>query len=353
MIRKITAFLISLALLAGFTVPTFASADFGDILYHWGTPFIVEMKELGIVNGYEDGNFYPDSTITRAEFSVLLSRLIRIPAAYEPASKFYDVGSKDWFNRGVVFLADNDILKDEPEGFGLKPMFRPKDNITREDMAVILDRFGNGYILQWANAAGTDAAVYNDAGDIAPYALESVQKVIDNELMTGYGCVADGNFMWKPKKEVTRAEAAKVVAELYHKLNAISNYTTEIPDEIKDIVTAKTYVDSWNGSGEAIISVYHKATHEKNREMGFVFDIVRHKHDELDKITDMAEDIGGITLFAYDDKYYYSWEAPTDVQFDINDKTGEAEYKDIESKIQEIVDAFIKDNQLEQFRKID
>lgn len=353
MIRKITAFLISLALLAGFTVPTFASADFNDILYHWGTPFIVEMKELGIVSGYEDSNFYPDSTITRAEFSVMLSRLIRIPAAYEPASKFYDVGSKDWFNRGVVFLADTGILNDDPEGFGMKPMFRPKDNITREDMAVILDRFGNGYILQWGNAVGTAVSVYGDVGDIAPYALEGVQKVIDNELMTGYGSVAGGNFMWKPKKEVTRAEATKVIAELYHKLNAISNYKTEIPEEIKDIVTAKTYTESWNGSGEAIISVYHKATHEKNREMGFVFDIVRHKNNELDKITDMAENIGGITLFAYDDKYYYSWEAPTDVQFDINDKTGETEYKDIESKIQEIVDAFIKDNKLELFGKTD
>ncbi len=318
MARKITVFLVSLALLVSFTVPTFARADFGDILYHWGIPFIIEMKNLGIVRGYEGGNFYPDNTITRAEFSVLLSRLIKIPASYEPASKFYDVGGRDWFNREVVFLADNDILNDEPEGFGMKPMFRPNDNITREDMAIILNRFGNKYILQWGNAVGTDVNVYNDVGDISPYALESVQKVIDNELMTGYGCVADGDFMWKPKKEVTRAEATKVIAELYHKLDAISNYTIEIPDEIRDIVTTKTYVDSWNGSGEAIISVYHKGTNEKNHEMGFVFDIVRHKHNELDKITDIAENIGGITPFAYDDNYYYSLEIPTDVQFDIN-----------------------------------
>mgnify|MGYP000968899642 FL=1 len=92
MTRKITVFLVSLVLLVSFTVPAFSSTDFGDILYHWGIPFIVEMKNLGIVRGYEGGNFYPDNTITRAEFSVLLSRLIKIPASYEPASKFYDVG---------------------------------------------------------------------------------------------------------------------------------------------------------------------------------------------------------------------------------------------------------------------
>jgi hypothetical protein len=39
---------------------------------HWASPAITKLKSLEIINGFTDGNFYPQKSTTRAEFVVAL-----------------------------------------------------------------------------------------------------------------------------------------------------------------------------------------------------------------------------------------------------------------------------------------
>ena len=43
-------------------------ARFTDMGSHWADVTIGKLIELGVINGYGDGTFKPDNTITRAEF---------------------------------------------------------------------------------------------------------------------------------------------------------------------------------------------------------------------------------------------------------------------------------------------
>ena len=43
---------------------------------HWAKESIEKVIELGLMEGFDDGNFYPDKELTRAEFATALVRLI-------------------------------------------------------------------------------------------------------------------------------------------------------------------------------------------------------------------------------------------------------------------------------------
>ncbi|MCI5643690.1 MAG: N-acetylmuramoyl-L-alanine amidase [Peptoniphilus sp.] len=48
-----------------------------DYKNHWAEKEIDEVKEAGIMKGYEDGSFKPDEKITRAEVAVIISKLLK------------------------------------------------------------------------------------------------------------------------------------------------------------------------------------------------------------------------------------------------------------------------------------
>lgn len=59
------------------TIQNFTDYDFTDIDDHWAKDFIQTAKNLGIIGGYEDGSFRPDTNITRAEASKIISSVLQ------------------------------------------------------------------------------------------------------------------------------------------------------------------------------------------------------------------------------------------------------------------------------------
>ena len=59
-----------------------AAADqepvFSDISGHWAEEAVTEMYTYGIVKGYEDGTYGPQRVLTRAEFAVMLDRVLTV-----------------------------------------------------------------------------------------------------------------------------------------------------------------------------------------------------------------------------------------------------------------------------------
>ncbi len=52
------------------------SSEFSDIEAHWAEKFIEEAYKLGIVDGYGDGTFHPDQAVTRAEAMKIVNRTL-------------------------------------------------------------------------------------------------------------------------------------------------------------------------------------------------------------------------------------------------------------------------------------
>lgn len=71
---KVLSLILSLIMILSLvTIPAFA-ASFSDLEGHWGYDYVMTLVNDGTVNGYPDGTFRPDGTVTRAEFVKLIGK---------------------------------------------------------------------------------------------------------------------------------------------------------------------------------------------------------------------------------------------------------------------------------------
>lgn len=168
---------------------------------HWAYESIAAMSKSGIINGFEDKTFRPEAAVTRAEFCKMLCGILKTDADESADTDFSDVSRSDWFYDAVRRLAQSGIVK------GSDGMFRPDDNITREDAAVIIKRFA-----EYCGAAlgvRRESAEFDDNSDISDYAKSAVGELYVSEIING-----SDNNRFEPKQSMTRAQAAAMIARI-------------------------------------------------------------------------------------------------------------------------------------------
>lgn len=72
-LRLMSVVLVLVIVLSSMTISALA-ADFADLNGHWGYDYVMTLVNDGTVNGYPDGTFRPDGTVTRAEFVKLIGK---------------------------------------------------------------------------------------------------------------------------------------------------------------------------------------------------------------------------------------------------------------------------------------
>ena len=90
-------------------------------------------KEHGVINGYPDGTFHPDSPITREEIAVLLWKSRGQPTAVSeaPYTDREDIG--DWAITAVDWIYEAKLMTGDTDG-----AFRPRSDTTRAEGATIV-----------------------------------------------------------------------------------------------------------------------------------------------------------------------------------------------------------------------
>lgn len=167
---------------------------FGDIdKDFWGYNAIVEMSARSAINGYEDGTFRPNQTITRAEFVKILTSLAGLDVA---DAEFEDVKSDSWYAPFVGAAAKAGLVA----GDGSR--FNPDQPITRQDTAVIVYRLLSGKNSDLFK----DKKIFADDDSIAEYARDAVAFLGGAGVVNG---TDGGNF--NPTGNLTRAEAAQLL----------------------------------------------------------------------------------------------------------------------------------------------
>lgn len=108
----------------------------------WSMTSIATLNKIGILNGYEDGTFRPDASITRAEFAALLSRLVQVkPAATEVDYKDID---GHWAASDIRLVSAEGWFEGDNDG-----NFRPNDKITRAEAVTVMNRvLGRDNVLE-------------------------------------------------------------------------------------------------------------------------------------------------------------------------------------------------------------
>lgn len=149
------------------------------------------LSALGIIKGYENGEFLPESTITRAEFTAMVVRALGIDLVAEDVkgekNYFFDVSSDHWAAGYILLAVHRGII----QGYGDRT-FGPEDKITYEQaVKIVVASLGytplayekGGYPLGYLSIARDEKVIRNVEESIGTAITRSnVAQLIFNSL---------------------------------------------------------------------------------------------------------------------------------------------------------------------------
>ena len=165
----------------------------------WARESIEYLVEEGVLSGRDDGQFYPNDTVTREEFVKIIVEAFDISKDHDGAD-FNDVKNSRWSYEYIAAALKAGIVSGDSES-----TFNPTGRMSRQDMAVIIYRTAKALGYELADDDGADFA---DITDVSDYAKDAVKALCAKGIVNGTG---DNKF--SPKDTVTRAQAAKIVYE--------------------------------------------------------------------------------------------------------------------------------------------
>ena len=185
-----------------------STLKFADVQKQWYATYIDRISVMGITTGIIDKGtrvYKPDAPLSRAEFVTMLGRMLKLSAPNQSLSVFKDASSIPSYAAGYIKAAyARGIISPYEDG-----TFKPNQNITREEMAVIL-------IKAMGLKASGDATAFKDQEDITASARAYVAKAVEKGILSGK---PDGKF--HPADPLTRGEAAKVIIEMVEVLGTL------------------------------------------------------------------------------------------------------------------------------------
>ncbi|WP_074085729.1 S8 family serine peptidase [Paenibacillus sp. P32E] len=184
------------------------AAAFKDIAASKSAAAIQTLADKLIIQGTSATTFSPLSNLTRAEFTALLTRALGLRT--DASVTFSDVKSSDWYAKDVAAASKAGLIL----GIG-KGKFAPTQKVTRQELAVILDRALKltGTELKSANPSFT---AYTDSAKVAPYAKDSLQSLSKAGIIG-----SETGTTFNPTAPATRETAAAALYELLSKIGLI------------------------------------------------------------------------------------------------------------------------------------
>lgn len=174
--------------------------EFSDLLTnHWAYEYITELTNEGVINGYPDGTYRPEGTVTNAEY---LKLILTASLGKQVSDKIKPVD-------GVPFSHWALGYRNIAERIGLFLIYIDESNldesITRLEMAIILAKAHEQFDRS-ENIEG-DLIQFNDLDEYSELYTEYIDYVTKMGLINGY---PDGTF--RPDSNMTRAEVAVVLS---------------------------------------------------------------------------------------------------------------------------------------------
>ena len=212
------------------------SVRFSDTAGHWAAEYIGEGVEKSWINGYPNGTFRPQNTITRAEFVKLILSAMKLTPGSENAkylNKFefwiddfkpYEITllsdvKSHWVTTGGymdIALKYGMVINEEYNG----GKFQPDKAITRREIAVMAMR-ALGLVDPSKNTE--EKSSYTDVADYPDWLQGYLTMTEKTGVIEGY---PDGSF--RGENTATRAEALTIVSHVMEEMEQGIDESTEI-----------------------------------------------------------------------------------------------------------------------------
>ncbi len=165
--------------------------------YHDGVAFCLKNK---LMQGDENKYFHPSKNITWAEFLQILYNIEGIKTDTET-----DDGSI-WYDAPIKWAKDSKLIAENDADF------QPESAIKREQLASVLYLYADFKGYDVSVGEETNILSYDDAFDIAEYAVSAMQYVAGAGIINGRT-----NSTLNPKDNTTRAEIAVILQRFIEK----------------------------------------------------------------------------------------------------------------------------------------
>ncbi|MCU5473012.1 S-layer homology domain-containing protein [Bacillus paranthracis] len=192
---------------------SFASTkEFPDVpKNHWALEAITDLTSKGIIAGYDNGKFGFGDVVTREQVAALMYRALKPEAKSDYKNPYSDISEgKTMFQKEILTLTDMGIFVGDGKG-----TFRPKESLTRAEMAVILQK-----------AFKLKVKTNHTFNDVPKdhWASEAISALESNGVTAGNGAGA-----FNPNSVLTREEYAQF---LYNAMASYINLDVTLPSNI-------------------------------------------------------------------------------------------------------------------------
>ncbi|MHA6260445.1 S-layer homology domain-containing protein, partial [Sporosarcina sp. CAU 1771] len=179
---------------------TTQKVELTDIKGHWAEEYIQQAADLGIIKGQMDGTFKPNADLSRAQAASILVRTLGLET--EEAVPFKDISGYAEETQAEIAAAYKYGLV-----IGQAGNFRPKDKVTRSQMALMIYRAyeqktGKKYVT-------SQKVTYPDIGNVDKETENAITMLYELGIATG----SDGKYM--PANATARGQAAKMFVNFF------------------------------------------------------------------------------------------------------------------------------------------
>lgn len=202
--KSLVAFSLTAALCL---TPVQTSASFQDLNGGSHEQAILKMVESGVMKGDGTGNIYPNRSVTRGQFALMLYRALDLePYAIED-NDFHDLGKDQELIRAVNTLHHYKIVNGFTNG-----EYRPTVEISRQHVAAIINRV----LTMYEVPTNVQKTHYADRHHILESYQIAVDRVSTESIVKGIP-TADG-VLFSPNDPTKRGQFATIVSRLQEKL---------------------------------------------------------------------------------------------------------------------------------------
>lgn len=225
--KKYLTGVASAALVASAVAPVVSAADFNDVLENNSHKEAIDaLSSAGVINGYPDGSFKPNKTLTRSDVVKLMGKWLvslgyTIPTDYKTNPRFTDLTAKsnDELLQSAAIVKDNNVFRGYEDG-----SLNAAGTITRENMAIVL-------IRAYDSVNKTDLLTYvqnqefeKDVVDLAKAKAEARPSI---DVLDFFDITNPAAPNFRPKETTTRGQFASFL----YKTSQVTAPGEEIPEE--------------------------------------------------------------------------------------------------------------------------
>lgn len=194
---------------------------------HWAYDSILKMKNMNIMVEVNNGMFYPEKHVTRAEAVQYIYNTLKIERTTSTNFLFEDVPQDASYRDAVYTLASLGVIQNTNK-------FNPNEELTRAQLCKMIALAFNIVVDEKNSSNFRDVTSTH-------WAKNYIESLADVEILKG-----TGKDIFSPKGNVTRAQIATILDRSLNFQKQVASYEIVYDYLQSDYITSKNQYPTWS-----------------------------------------------------------------------------------------------------------